>query len=392
MEFESIFKYGQYLSHLISCTINSTEPDAPFEGMDWARLFRLACFHKAESLIFPTVKKLPLPADILNKFTYNNHRMIAREARQEIEAQKIFSLLKEKNIPFIKMKGIVMKHFYPMPYMRSQTDIDLCMSKEDRLLCAPIMKELGYKVFSSNENTDEYEKDDFFYYEMHSSLSTSFAFSKLYDNPFSNVKPADDNIGYVFTDEYFYLHIITHLYKHFIVEGCGIRFLCDMYIFKNTHPNMDIDYVRSLLAEYGMADFYDSIIKLIACLFDGKPFSTEQAEIATFIFKCGDHGNNNIRNLAMSVSRKSHLSFWSKIRFTLQIYFPPAKELKLKYPTLEKAPVLLPFFWIKRGFSTLFFKREAIAEQNKRIKSVHSVEIKEAQRVRALLKVRENMH
>lgn len=290
------------------------------------------------------------------------------------------------------MKGIVLKYFYPMPYMRSQSDVDLCMSKESRRIFAPVMKELGYEAYSENENTDVYEKDDFFYYEMHSNISTSFAFSKLYADPFSNVKPADDSIGYVFTDEYFYLHIITHLYKHFVVEGCGIRFLCDMYVFKNTHPNMNIDYVRSLLAEYDMEDFYDSIAKLIACLFDGKPFSTEQAEIAEFIFKCGDHGNDNIRHLAMSVSRKSRLSFWNKTRFTLQIYFPPAKELKLRYPILEKAPVLLPFYWVRRGFSTLFFKHEAISEQNKRIKSVHSDIIKEAQRVRTLLKVREEKH
>ncbi len=392
MERDTIFEYGKYLTHLISCTLNNTEPNAPFEGMDWEQLYRLACFHKAEALVFPTISKLQVPEDILSKFTYSNHRMKAREARQEIEAQKIFFLLKEKNIPFIKMKGIVLKNYYPMPYMRSQADVDLCMSRENRQIFAPVMKELGYKSHSENENTDVYEKDDFFYYELHSKISTTFSFSKLYSDPFSKVKPDEDNIGYVFTDEYFYLHIVTHLYKHFVVEGCGIRFLCDIYIFEKAHPHLDKKLVRSLLAEYGMEDFYNNIIKLNSCLFEGAPFSEEQIKIAAFIFKCGDHGNDNIRHLAMSISRKSRLSFWSRIRFTLQIFFPPAKELKIRYPLLEKAPVLLPLYWIRRGFSTLFFKREAISEQNKRIKSVHSDETKEAQKVRTLLQINENMH
>lgn len=394
MNDNDLFKYGQYLSHLISCTINDTVPGKPFEGFDWNRFYKLTCFHKSVSLVFPVLSHLNVPEDILRRFTYDNNRMIAREARQEIESQKIFTALEKNGVPFIKMKGIVMKNLYPAPYMRSQADVDICMSEENRRRCASLMKDLGYEVFAEVENTDEYVKDDFFYYELHSSVNTSYSgFYKLFDEPFSKVKPAQDSVGFVFTDEYFYLHLVTHLYKHFITEGCGIRLLCDLYIFEKAHPDMNFGFIRSTLDEYEITDFYDNIIKLNSCLFEGEDFTEQYKSIAVFIFKCGDHGSDAVRYLTMSNTDKI-AAFTKKNRFRviLQIYFPKAETLKMRYPILEKAPVLLPFYWVKRGFSTVFFKRNAIKQQSERVRSINSDEIKEAQKVRDLVGITKDIH
>ncbi|MBQ8001729.1 MAG: nucleotidyltransferase family protein [Ruminococcus sp.] len=387
MDNKTLFKYGRYMARLMACTINQTVPEAPFEGIDWKQFYRLANFHNMISLVYPAVKSLQLPPEVLKEWTYNNNRLMAREARQEIESKKVFDILAKENIPFIKMKGIVTKHFYPAPYMRTQADIDICMSEEHRRYCASFMEKLGYGIFSVTENTDEYMKDNFFFYEFHSTVNTSDSeFYELFSDPFSKVKASADGTGFVFTDEYFYLHLVTHLYKHFIIEGCGIRLLCDLYVYSKSHPNLDYDFIRKALEQYGVLRFYENIIQLNECLFCGKDFTDNMTEIAIFVFKCGDHGSNTIRRLTIdSDDRKNSFSRKSQLKLIAQIYFPGVKTLKYKYPMLEKAPVLLPFYWIRRGFETVFFKRDAIKTQSDVIKSVNTDEIREAQRVRELI-------
>lgn len=391
MDKQLIFKYGQYLTHLVSCTINNKGPKAPFEGIDWTQLLKLAVFHNATTLVYPVISSFQIPSEIFSKWTYINKLMITREARQEIESQKIFDFFSRENIPFIKMKGIVTKYFYPAPFMRNQADIDICITDEHRKYCVSFMKEMGYELFSSTENTDEYMKDDFFYYELHSSVNPSTSeFYELFSEPFTKAKIASDGVGLVLTDEYFYLHLVTHLYKHFITEGCGIRLLCDLYIYAKSHPDLDYDFIRSILTQYGIIEFYDRIIELNKCLWEEKPFTEEQIEIATFIFKCGDHGSDTVRRLTnYTPDKASAFSEKSKRRVSLQIYFPGADTLKNRYPILEKAPVLLPFFWIKRGFSTLFFKRSALKEQKDFIKSFDSEEIRDAKKARELLGIKQ---
>lgn len=391
MDDKQIFRYGQYLSQLVASTLNGTVPREPFEGIDWAQFFRLAEFHNVVALVYPAIRNFEIPSDILTKWIYTNNRMIAREARQDIEAQSILEIISKENIPFIKMKGIVTKHFYPAPYMRTQADIDLCVGEEDRKRCAAILENLGYSLFSSIENTDEYMKDNFFYYEIHSSVYVSDSdFYSLFSDPFSKAVKEPDGTGYVFKDEYFYLHLVTHLYKHFVSEGCGIRLLCDLYIYRNSHKNLDMDFIRKTLSDLGIIEFYDTITELTDCLLCNKPFDRKSTEIATFIFKCGDHGSDTIRRVtSTSKDKEESFSNKNKLRFRLQIYFPPANTLKNRYPVLEKAPVLLPFCWIVRGFTTVFFKNSAIKKQSGVIRTLNSDEIVEAQRIRKLAGIKQ---
>lgn len=391
MDSKQTFIYGKYLSHLVASTLNNTVPEEPFEGIDWTQFFRLAEFHNVIALVYPAIKNFAIPDHILTKWIYANNRMVAREARQDIEAQTILGIFAEYDIPFIKMKGIVTKHFYPAPYMRTQADIDLCVSEENRKRCDSILENLGYKLFASIENTDEYMKDNFFYYEIHSSVYDSNSdFRSLFADPFSKAVKDKNGVGYVFTDEYFFLHLITHLYKHFVFEGCGLRLFCDLYIYRKAHPNLDMDFIYNTLSDYEITEFYNSITELTECLFGDKDFDQKSTDIATYIFNCGDHGSDTIRRLTnITNDKEKSFSMKNKLKFRLQIYFPPAYTLKNRYRILEKAPVLLPFCWIVRGFSTLFFKRSAIKEQQKIIGTLNSEEILEAQRIQKLAGVKQ---
>ncbi len=381
-----IIEYGRYIAKLIASSVNNSTPPEAFDGIDWEVLYQCATFHNVSALIFPSVSKLSVPAEVMDKFKYDNYRMVAREARQELESRRIFKLIGDNGIPFIKLKGITIKNIYPLPYMRTHSDIDICVSPSDRERCKQIMKDAGYKLDSSIDYHDEYSKDNFFIYEIHSSvMSLRSPFYSMFDDPFSKTKRDSDNTGYVFTDEYFYLSLFIHLYKHFISEGCGIRLFSDLYVFSKNHPDLDMGFIRDILKNYGLIEFYGHITRLCELLFDGGELDGRYAAISEFIFRSGEYGSPELKRISWISSDKSaNISFSDKTRYFLGNWFPGVKVMSKRHPVLNKAPFLLPFFWIHRGFYTLFRRPHSLRKQRDEIKKMNSDEIKTAKHVRNL--------
>ncbi len=235
-------KYGIYVSKLISCVANNSAVPAPFEDIDWEKLYDFSIEQNVSTLILPAISKLPVPTEVFEKFDKDQYRKMAREAKIAIESQKVFDALTEAKLNYIKMKGIVIKDVYPLSYMRTFGDVDLYLGSEGRDKVKPIMEKLGYTIEHSNDSHDEYEKD-FFAFEMHSHILPKTAFYKdVLKNPFEHSENDGDNpYSFVLKPDYFYLHLITHLYKHFAYGGCGIRLYCDIYLFFKARPEIDLN-------------------------------------------------------------------------------------------------------------------------------------------------------
>lgn len=382
----NILEYGGYLASLMGSVINDTAPEKPFEGIDWEYMHRLANHHNVLSLIYPAVSSLNIPKEVFSKFYYDNRVLLTRSTRQEIEAQCVFEALNKEGIRFIKLKGIVLEKFYPKSYMRSHSDIDLFMSKEDRERAKTIMKELGYTLKGEIDYNDEYEKDEFYLFELHSSLVTdSSPYKDLFTDPFKNAVQDADGINFVLCDEYFYLHLIIHLLNHFMSGGCGVRHLCDIYVFEKTHPQLNLKFIEEKLEGFGLSKFLSTIRKLFAALFEGKKLSKEQEDIASFIFSSGEYGSDNLKHISW-LSKDKHITwtFTKKCGYFLKLWFAPVSIMKKRYPILEKAPILLPVCWIRRIFYAIFFKRSSVKKQYHEIKRLNSDELKEAKRIRNL--------
>lgn len=384
---DNFVMHCRYLASLMGHSIRGTVPAKPFEGINWEHIFSLAEFHNVTALIYPSLCLMDIPEDIRKKFVYTNHRLIAREARQELESQRVFAALHAEGISFIKLKGIVIKNMYPLPHMRTQADVDICLTKEHRAKARPIMEKLGYKFDSAIDYHDEYSKDDFFIYELHSDImSPRSELYPLFVSPFEKAVPDNSSPDeLVLTNEYFYLNLVIHLYKHFISEGCGLRLFSDLYIYRRTCPNLDTTFITNTLSEYGLLDFHHNILRLNACFFEGNEYTDKLSVIANFIFKSGEYGNSELKKLSwISSSKSAKLTFGDKLSYFLHNWFPGVKTLKRRYPVLEKAPFLLPVCWIRRIFYTLFFKRSALKEQRDEIKRLNSTELREAKHIRTL--------
>lgn len=382
-------KYGMYLTELISSVLNSTSPKEPFEGFDWNRLYKLAVLHNVAIIIYPAVKQLAVPEEIMLKFERNRNIIVAREARCDIETARVFSALSDNGIRFIKLKGIVLKNLYPKAYMRTYIDVDLCVSSEDRIKAKDIMLGLGYELEGSADYHDGYEKDSFFIYEIHSSVfSNTSKFHDIFEDAFSLSKAVGE-FEYVLTDEYFYLHLLFHIYKHLMFGGCGIRAFVDLYVFEKAHSDMDWSLIERVVNEQGLGEYLYHIRKLIKIFFDSEEPELRYEQISEFVFKSGEYGSSELKKTVYLTNKKTlYLGASQKLKLFTDAYFPGIDIMKIRYPVLEKAPVLLPICWIRRGFYTIFHKREALKEHQETVRSLESDEVKEAKRVHELIGIK----
>lgn len=376
MEDSALIRYGKFLSSLISSVVLGTALPSPFEGLDWKKLFYLAKKQGVAVMVYPVVKKMNLPEDAMLLFEKNKHRMVARTTRQNIEAETVMSMLEANSIRYIRLKGSHIKRMYPFDYLRTFTDVDLCISESDREKARPVMESLGYTISNITDYHDEYEKDKFFIFELHSHIISPVAsYSSVFDSPFTKAVPVEGSeYCYELNNEYLYLHLFFHLYKHFTATGCGIRLFADLLVYENYIDNPDWNFIESVIKEHNMFSFYITVKKLIRYFFYGEPFDKNIVAIAEYIFKNEPTG--------LYQHHVASLGFWGKIKYFLKNWFPSAKDLAFRYPVLEKAPVLLPVCWLRRIFYSLFFNRSAFKEQAESIRTASSEEYKLIKQIR----------
>lgn len=376
MQDADFLKYGRYLTSLIASVILNTTPPEPFENIDWFILFKLAKKHDVAVTIYPAIKNMALPDDAMQAFTKDRNRMVARTARQNIEAERVFAELEKNSIKYIKLKGSHIKNYYPEGCIRTFGDVDLCLTPEDREKARPIMEALGYSLENAIGYHDEYKKDNFYIFELHSSVvNYTMQYAPLFDDPFSkSVSCTNNEMGYVLKNEYLYLHLICHLYNHFIKTGCGIRLFADFLVFDQKIKDIDYRFVEKQLIAYGMQDFYNTFKNLMQYFFYNKKADNKLSKVALYILKSETNGIYKNKNAS--------LGFWSKIGYFLKNWFPSAKDLAFRYPVLNKAPILLPVCWLRRIFYSLFFKRSSFKTQVQQIKELNSQEFKDIKKAR----------
>lgn len=373
-----LLKYGRYITSLISSVILNTAPPTPFEDIDWSKLFRLAKKHDVAVMIYPAVKKLGIPADAMELFNKNYNVKLACTTRQNIEAEHVLAELEKNSIKYIKLKGAHIKHYYPDNCIRTFGDVDLCVTPEGRESAKPIMENLGYSLDHALDYHDEYEKGDFYYFEFHSSVTpVSSKYADVFSDPFSKaIATNESEFSYVFNNEYFYLHLLIHLHKHFTTRGCGIRLFVDFLVFEQKIKDVDFKLIKSVLKQYDLLDFYNTVRHLVDFFFYNKKATNNICEIAQYILENQTMGTTN--------HHIANFNFWGKIRYFLRIWFPSAKRFAYRYPILNKVPILLPVCWVRRFFYSLFFNRSSIKTQANTVKEAGSAKYRNIKRIRKM--------
>lgn len=363
---------SEYLVELLKSAINNTDiPSAP-DDINWEELVSLAHKQQVYSIIASILNKLSLPkeqAEELNLYNQNELvRMIAMKSEQELLERE----LEKAGIKFMLLKGSLLRNYYPKQKMRQMSDVDILYdgSKKNRLF--KIMSDYNYSIISCSENSDDFTKKPFYTFEFHRELFFKehdfyFDFSNVWEN--AKVSP-ENSCKYIMSIEDLYLHSIAHIYKHYVLGGFGIRFLSDTYLMLTKEQDrMDTSYVNTRLNELGLADFERLIRELSYEIFGEGNFTEEQIDFLNKVLEFGIYGNSDEGvKVYFDEYLKKNNGKGSVIGYYMSKLFPETDFMKRTYPILEKKPYLLPYYYIKRLFNKLIFKRKNTIQNYKILK------------------------
>lgn len=348
---------------------------------DWGELFHLAQIHNVLPMIFEAVYSCPAARNadqqLFKSVKKQTIRQVMLQTIKTNEFLRLYTYLRERGITPLVVKGLVCRGLYPQPDHRQSGDEDVLIPAEQFTVCHQAMEAYGMHLLDPERNIDaEYEvpygkPDSPLYIELHKSLfspdSEAFGeFNRFFESAFDRMVEVTEqgmnvlSMGY--TDHLFYL--ICHAFKHFLHSGFGIRQVCDIVMFANTFGS-EIDWLQVLeQCRQIRAD------KFVAALFRiGRKYLNFDAAGACYpkewrsirvdempmledllsggIYGASDMSRKHSSNITLNEvsARKNGKRAGNSV---LKTVFPSVKNMKRRYPYLEKHPYLLPVAWADR--------------------------------------------
>lgn len=343
-------------------------------------LFKLSKKYDVAHLVGDALDKndlLPDGTEAKKRFLQERNMAVYRYEQMQYELEQICETLEKAKIPFIPLKGSIIRKYYPEPWMRTSCDIDILV-KEENLSTAidALRQELNYHHDSTGNHDAHLFAESGVHLELHYKLNPN---DEQWNAILMNIwEHLQDVATYhcSLTDEMFYFYHIAHMAGHFKVGGCGIRPFLDLYLLRK-YVNYNQEQLIRLLEEGGLLAFNQGVCALSDYWFAGITPSQRTIDMQDFILNAGMYGGMENRVSIDKVKKRNRVGIlFSRI-------FLPYARLKFQYPILQKYKILFPFYQVKRWFNLLnkTKRKEVVRELQS---TVHQDDVKNA-RIERLL-------
>ena len=350
MEKSEFRKNAADMIYLAACAINGRTPKQErVNSLDLPKLFEVCQKHVLTACVAYALESAGVKD---NDFTQAKEKAIRKNILLDAERGKILKRLEHEHIWYMPLKGSILKDWYPKLGMRQMSDNDILCDGTQRKYIREIMLDMGFTCEHYGKgNDDAYFKPPVCNFEMHNELFTSCHIGKLheyYDDVKDRlIKDNDNEYGYHFRIEDFYIYITAHEYRHFTGGGTGVRSLVDTYIFLRKFKNsIDWDYINAELEKLGITDFERSNRELAVKVFSMKQLTLEDKKLLDYYVMSENYGTmeNKLKN---NIELRGNGTKFGYLFFRL---FPPIRYLEGSVPWVKKSKLLIPVAYIYRLF------------------------------------------
>ena len=315
-------------------------------------LYKLAKSHDVVHIVANGLKKHGNLGDNEMSAKYEKQRMLAlyRYEQSRYELASLCEVLNEAKIPFMPLKGSVLREYYPEPWMRTSCDIDVLIHEEDCERAERILLErLQYRKEATTTHDLSIFSPSGVHIELHYALNEeSYRSFDVLNRIWEHSAPAEDgSYRYVMSDEAFYCYHLAHMAKHFELGGCGIRSFLDLWILDHRMEH-DKEARDALLKQEKLLAFADGCRHLSEVWFSEAKGDDLSDRMQAYILNGGVYGT--LSNKVVIQQGKSG----GRIRYVMRRFFLPYDTLKGYYPILKKRKWLTPVMQVRRWFRILF--------------------------------------
>lgn len=352
--------------------------------LDYWKIYQIAMKNNIANLVaFKICQDASIPKEIRAKFDNERLKNIMQQTKQSSVLIDLKNICEKTEKKGILLKGSIIKDYYPDPFMRSMSDIDVFMEKEDIEQLYGTFIELGYSPgVQDKDNHYEFQKNVIAKVEFHPELVAldSEYGEKVFLRKHPSAKSIADEMNIwnhtmdydgckyyrQLTPEYHYVYIVMHALSHLLISGTGIRTFVDIWVMNHQYARKwDRKLLNGILENFGLLRFEHYALALSDRWFELDVDGCISIEIEEdvldamewFILNSGTYGN--VSN-GLLKEMKHDASAISKTKYLIHSFFLPLSDMRRYYQVLDSKPYLLPIVWIYRGFEVLIKRRSNI--------------------------------
>ena len=356
------------------------EKASPSEDFDYSRLYEFAIRQQIIPLLYYGARSDVrfLSSTDADKVKHAALYSAAVSDHQMQEVEKLCDEFDKKGVDYMKLKGTVLKKLYPCSEMRVMGDADILIREEQRELIEGIMLSFGYTFKVDGEYEWVWTKG-VVKIELHKKVisSNSRDFFAYFDTGWKLAnKKNGRSCEYVMSSEDEFVYLVTHFARHYRYSGIGIRHAVDIYIYMESHYDLDMDYVNRALKKLGIDRFFANICKMLDVWFGDAECDEVSEFLTNKIFGNGAFGTKKTsqKSQALVLSKGTDVK-GAKRKKMIVLIFPPYKNMCPAYPWIKGRAWLLPVAWVYRIIKVLLFKRDKIRIHRNDMKSINKADI-----------------
>ena len=316
------------------------------------QVYALASQHDLAHLAGQGASKLSLPdSEPLQKCKKAAMQAFLRHARQVYTYQNVCNLLEQAQVPFIPLKGSVLRDFYPEGWMRTSCDLDILVHEEALEQVSQLLQQQNWTFREKTSHDVAFISPDGAHLELHYSTIEDYvsqAGKQIMEGIWQDATPLPGKQYHmVISDPLFYYYHMAHMAKHFVHGGCGIRTFLDIWVM-NHRMEFDPAQRKALLDKGQLTAFAQGSEALAEIWFSGAPMDENAQVFQEFVLSGGTYGNLQNR-VSLQQGQQG-----GKLSFALKRIFLPYDILKHQFPVLQKHKWLTPVCHIVRWFRLIF--------------------------------------
>lgn len=329
----------QFMKHYLND--NSISLPQPLSEEQVKQLLVLSSQHDVAHLVGVVAEKLPREQqEAFKPFAREQMKAMFRYEKTQRELDRICAVLEKSEIPYIPLKGSVIRRLYPEPWHRTSCDIDILvqLGRLDEAVAA-LKSQLQY----TDKRTDSHDVSMWSPNGVHLELHFDFDEEHVTKEQFwENAVATDGSYRRELTNELLIVAYVAHVAKHFMLGGCGLRPFLDLWLMQRK-LSYDATALDLQIREAGLEAFYTKVNALLELWFAEGDTDAFLCQMEEYILPGGVYGN---KKNAIAMARTKGTSNW---QYLLRRIFPPRQVLKYQYPALSRYPWLLPWYWLCRA-------------------------------------------
>lgn len=284
---------------------------------------------------------------VFAKFQRQQNLAVYRCEQLNHESERVSKVLEKAEIPYIPLKGALIGRLYPEPWMRTSSDIDILVEKHNEQRAQELLKqECGYTLKTYYKSETAFLTDKGICIELHCIDETS----AVRDIPEDVWKcSASENGTYrrTMSGEMLYSHVVAHLTKHILNNGCGLKPFLDMCILEKK-CTLDLNAVENMLERQGLLKAYKALRQTAQSCFEDEEGNELTKTIYRYMILSGAYGNR------YTAAGMNHKKRGGKFQYILSLFLPDREVMERRYPILKEHPKRLPLYHIKRWGHLIF--------------------------------------